>query len=396
MLEALNAYVAQRGWLEMARDGLDVLIVYYVAYRVLLLFKGTRAQHIALGLLAVFGLYVVAQQLQLRMVLGILGSLISSLILVVVVVFQSDIRRGLQRVGSRAWLPGQVRAKASQVLDEVVEAATDLARHRIGALIAIEQDANLDEFVGANKGKEIDAVVTSELLVSLFVPEGMNKLHDGAVIIRNHRIAKAGVFFPMPEGRVLAQHLGSRHRAALGITEETDAVVVVVSEERGTISYCFSGNHVGELNGPSLRSALESIYHPQQRRKPKPTALPVPPPLSTASPRAEEERSEDVSTTQSLRFEADPGTGLGARAPEERATTRSQPPPPRSQPPPAPLRPRVSATGDGDAMVASAAAPRVAAAAPDRGTEPVASPASRASGKLDVDEDAPPSGGTQR
>lgn len=388
MLEALNAYVAQRGGLEMARDGLDVLIVYYVTYRVLLLFKGTRAQHIALGLLAVFGLYVVAQQLQLRMVLGILGSLISSLILVVVVVFQSDIRRGLQRVGSRAWLPGQVRAKASQVLDEVVEAATDLARHRIGALIAIEQDANLDEFVGANKGKEIDAVVTSELLVSLFVPEGMNKLHDGAVIIRNHRIAKAGVFFPMPEGRVLAQHLGSRHRAALGITEETDAVVVVVSEERGTISYCFSGNHVGDLNGPSLRSALESIYHPQQRRKPKPLTVPASKPPAVAAPRAEEERVEEVSTTLSLRFEADPGTGHGTRAPEERPTTRSQPPP-------APLRPRTTA-GEGDAAAASTAVPRVAPAAADRGPEPLTASGSRAIGKLDGDEEAPPSGGSQR
>lgn len=389
MLEALNAYFAQRAGPEVARDALDVLIVYYVTYRVLLLFKGTRAQHIAVGLLAVFGLYAVAQQLELRMVLSILGSLISSLILVVVVVFQSDIRRGLQRVGSRAWLPGQVRAKASQVLDEVVEAATDLARHRTGALIAIEQDANLDEFVGANKGKEIDAVVTSELLVSLFVPDGMNKLHDGAVIIRNHRVAKAGVFFPMPEGRVLAQHLGSRHRAALGITEETDAVVVVVSEERGTISYCFNGNHVGDLNGPSLRSALESIYHPQQRRKPKtPAVAPARPPVAPPPRAAEEERPEELSITLPLRFEAEPGTGRGARGPEERLTTRSEPPP-------APLRPRTS-TIEGEAGAASAAAPRLAAAPRDRGPDPLPLSGARAVGPLDADEDAPPSGGSRQ
>ncbi len=389
MLEALNAHFAQRTGLEVARDALDILIVYYVTYRVLLLFKGTRAQHIAVGLLAVFGLYAVAQQLELRMVLSILGSLISSLILVVVVVFQSDIRRGLQRVGSRAWLPGQARAKASQVLDEVVEAATDLARHRTGALIAIEQDANLDEFVGVNKGKEIDAIVTSELLVSLFVPDGMNKLHDGAVIIRNHRIAKAGVFFPMPEGRVLAQHLGSRHRAALGITEETDAVVVVVSEERGTISYCFNGNHVGDLNGPALRSALESIYHPQQRRKPKaPAVAPLRVPVAVPPRPAEEERPEELSITLPLRFEAEPATGRGSRLPEERLTTRSEPPP-------APLRPRAS-TIEGEAVAANAAAPRPGPAPRDRGPDPLPLAGARAAGPFDADEDAPPSGGSRQ
>ena len=107
-------------------------------------------------------------------------------------------------------------------------------RHRIGALIAFEQDAGLDRFV-VGQGTTVDSAVQRELLVSLFLPESLNKLHDGAVVIRNLRIAKAGVFFPMPDTKVMDKSLGSRHRAALGITEETDAVVVVVSEERGTI-----------------------------------------------------------------------------------------------------------------------------------------------------------------
>src|SRR5205814_9541775 len=106
-----------------------------------------------------------------------------------------------------------------------------------------------------------------ELLVSLFVPESVNKLHDGAVIIRNLRIAKAGVFFPMPESRIVDTSLGSRHRAALGITEETDAVVVVVSEERGTISFCFSGNIVTNLDGASLRQALLGLFGQRARKK---------------------------------------------------------------------------------------------------------------------------------
>lgn len=388
MAEALTHFLAQRSWLELCRDALDVFVVYYVTYRALLLVKGTRAQQIAAGLLAVFVLYVVAQKLELVTVLTILSSLISSFILVVVVVFQNDIRRGLQRVGSKAWLPGQAHAKASQVLDAVVDAATELARHRTGALIAIEQEANLDEFVGVNKGKEIDAVVTSELLVSLFVPEGMNKLHDGAVIIRHHRIAKAGVFFPMPEGRVLAQHLGSRHRAAVGITEETDAVVVVVSEERGTISYCFNGNHVDGLNGSALRAAIESIYHPRQRQKGRAASPTVIPPPSEPLPRQAPEPPEELSITQPLRvdLEAVAPTGRSSRLPDERVA-------PRSEPPPAPLRTRAATAEGGEAAPASTAAarsstlltPRPAEARPLAGV-PLAT-------RPDPDEDAPPSGG---
>ncbi len=267
MLESIAEYLAERTPTELARDAFDVFIVYYVFYRLLLVARGTRAMQVALGLGVVFLLYVLAQVLQLVTVLTILGSLIQSIILVIVVVFQNDIRRALQRVGSRAWFGGISRAQESRVIDEVVDAARELARHRIGAIITFEQDANLEEFVGMNKGQDLDAKVSSELLVALFTPEASNKLHDGAVIIRHLRIAKAGVFFPMPEGRIIDPSFGSRHRAALGITEETDAVVVVVSEERGTISFCFNGNIASDLQANQLREMLESIFSPKVRKK---------------------------------------------------------------------------------------------------------------------------------
>jgi uncharacterized protein (TIGR00159 family) len=267
MLEGLFGYLTTRTLTQLARDVLDVGVVYYVFYRALLVLRGTRAMQVGIGLAMVFLLYVVAQLLQLVTLLSIMGALISSVILVIVVVFQNDIRRGLQRVGSRAWFAGIAREREFEVIDKVVDAATDLARHRIGALIAFEQDANLDEFVGVHKGHPIDAAVSRELLVSLFIPESMNKLHDGAVIIRNLRVAKAGVFFPMPETRVVDESFGSRHRAALGITEETDAVVVIVSEERGTISFCFNGNIATNLDGPKLRTMLEAIFSPKVRKK---------------------------------------------------------------------------------------------------------------------------------
>src|SRR5258708_15331397 len=171
------------------------------------------------------------------------------------------------RVGARAFLGGLSRQQESKVIDEVVGAATELARHRIGALIAFEQEANLDEFV-VGQGTVIDAPVQRDLMVSIFIPESLNKLHDGAVIIRNLRMAKAGVFFPMPDTKLLDKSLGSRHRAALGITEETDAVVVVVSEERGNISFCFNGNIVSNLDGASLRQALLGLFGQRPRKRP--------------------------------------------------------------------------------------------------------------------------------
>jgi diadenylate cyclase len=263
---SLSEYFTNRGPLDLARDFVDVSVVYYLTYRSLLVLRGTRAMQIGIGLLLVFVLYVLAAQLHFVTLLSILGALIpGAVILIVVVVFQNDIRRALMRMGSQPWF-GFARARESQAIDEVVEAATELAKHRIGALITFEQDANLDEFVGQNKGHALDAAVSSELLVSIFIPEGVNKLHDGSVIIRDLRIAKAGVFFPMPDSRVLDASFGSRHRAALGITEETDAVVVVVSEERGTITFCFNGNIVGNLDGPGLRRALEGVFQPRRRR----------------------------------------------------------------------------------------------------------------------------------
>ncbi|HYP90276.1 MAG TPA: diadenylate cyclase CdaA [Polyangiaceae bacterium] len=267
MFEAVRAYWEGRTPLQLGKDALDVFLVYYLTYRALVVLRGTRAMQVGLGLSLVFVLYLVAQALRLVTVISVMGALISSMLLIIVVVFQSDIRRGLQRVGSRAWFGSLARAQETKVIDEVVEAATELARHRIGALITFEQDANLDEFVGVHKGHTLDAQVTRELLVALFLPEGMNKLHDGSVVIRNLRIAKAGVFFPMPEGRVVDDSFGSRHRAALGITEETDAVVVIVSEERGTISFCFNGNIASNLDGPKLRTMLDAIFSPKVRKK---------------------------------------------------------------------------------------------------------------------------------
>jgi uncharacterized protein (TIGR00159 family) len=268
VLDGLRHLFASRPWLQVLVDVVDILLVTGLIYRALLVLRGTRAMQMGTGLGVIFLVYSVSKVAGFVTLFNLLSTLLSSIILIVVVVFQNDIRRGLMRVGSRAFFGGIARQQETRVIEEVVAAATELARHRMGALICFEQDANLDEFVVA-QGTMLDASVQRELLVSLCVPESVNKLHDGAVVIRNLRIAKGGVFFPMPDTKMLDKSLGSRHRAALGITEETDAVVVVVSEERGTISFCFNGNIVPNLDGASLKQALLGLFGQRARAKKK-------------------------------------------------------------------------------------------------------------------------------
>jgi uncharacterized protein (TIGR00159 family) len=265
-LQGLLHFFARRPASAVLIDIFDILVVTYVVYRGLLLLRGTRAMQMGLGLGVLVLVHQVSKWLGLITLFNLMNALLSSIPLIVIVVFQNDIRRGLTRVGARAFFGGITRQQESKAIDEVVAAATELARHRIGALIAFEQDANLDEFV-VGQGTVIDAAIQRELLVSLFLPESLNKLHDGAVVIRNLRVAKAGVFFPMPDTKLLDKSLGSRHRAGLGITEETDAVVVVVSEERGNISFCFNGNIVTNLDGTSLRQALLGLFGQSARKR---------------------------------------------------------------------------------------------------------------------------------
>ena len=300
MFEALQRIFAGQSQWEIARDFLDIAIVAYLIYRLLLIVRGTRAMQMGVGLGIILLLYLGSKSAGLVTLQSLLQYVLSSIILIVVVVFQNDIRRALIRVGGQAWLGRGRRQEQSRVIDEVVAAVTELARHRIGAIIAFEQDANLLEFT-KHEGTVIGAAVTRELLVAMFYPESVNKLHDGAVIIRDLKIERAGVFFPMPEAKGLDSSMGTRHRAALGITEETDAVVVVVSEERGTISFCFNGNIVPNLDGTVLRQTLSGLLEqkpakpggrapasgstkPQKETRVDSTPVLTPPPASVPPP----------------------------------------------------------------------------------------------------------------
>jgi diadenylate cyclase len=250
----------------------DILLVAFALYYILLVLKGTRAMQMGIGLALVFVVYQAAKRLGLMTLYTILDTLLTSLVLIIVVVFQNDIRRALMRFGRRSLLTSARAAMESHVIEEVVRAATNLARTRIGALIVFEREATLDEFL--ELGTTLDAAVSKELLYTIFIPSFENPTHDGAAIIREGRIWQAGAFLPLARGSKVDRTLGSRHRAAIGLTEETDAVVVVVSEERGAVSLCFNGNIVRDLDAASLRKVLVRLFDKGfKRRRTKTTPL---------------------------------------------------------------------------------------------------------------------------
>lgn len=266
---AVGAYFDNGVW-TLFIDALDIAVVALVVYRVLLLLRGTRALQMGVGLVVVFASYELARRVGLLTLYSLLDGLLASMVLIIVVIFQHDIRRALMRFGGRAWwVPGS-SAKATSAIEEVIKAATMLAQKRIGGLIVFERDAMLEEFI--QRGTLLDAVATKELLYGLFIPSFENPLHDGAVVIRDGRVWQAGAFLPLTQNPDIDRTLGSRHRAALGVSEETDAVVVVVSEERGSISLVFNGNMVRDVDASSLRDALPGLLFRRIRRKKKKNA----------------------------------------------------------------------------------------------------------------------------
>jgi uncharacterized protein (TIGR00159 family) len=236
----------------------DIALVYYLIYRLLLTIRGTRAAQMIVGIVLIGAAFFVAVRVELTTVSWLLDNFISYFIILIIVVFQQDIRRALGRIGQGV-LPFGRRQEATHTVDEVVAACAQLARARMGAIIVFERDAALEEFV--DDATRIDAALSRQLLVSLFVPAKDNELHDGAVVINKmHRVELARALLPLSRATDLGPEFGTRHRAALGITEDTDAVVVVVSEERGEISLCFKGSIARDLEPVMLRRALVGLF----------------------------------------------------------------------------------------------------------------------------------------
>ncbi len=237
-------------------DVLDILIVAFIIYRTMLLIKGTRAEQMLFGLAMIVVVYFLSQWAGLLTLRWILNNFLSSLILIIIVIFQHDIRRALAQIGRPPIFGTYNKAGKIHELEELIKATFSLARERIGALRVLERNVGLKEYVEI--GREVDARLSREMLLAIFHPS--SPLHDGAVIIRGNRIVAAGCFLPLSTSPYIDKTLGTRHRAAIGITEETDAVVVVVSEERGEVSLAFGGMIRQNLDLPTLRKALQDVF----------------------------------------------------------------------------------------------------------------------------------------
>ena len=236
------------------RDLIDVALVTLGIYWLLLLIRGTRAVQILVGLIVLLALSLASEIFQLVTLRQILENFGGSAVIIIVILFQNDIRRALARVG-RGFFPSVTAQEASQMLEEVVRAAQTLGQRRIGALMVLERETGLDDQI--ETGTRIDSAVSKEVLIALFLP--YSPLHDGAAVLQEGRVAFAGCILPLTLRDDLPEGVGTRHRAAVGITEETDAVVIVVSEETGMISVVMGGEMVQGLDAPRLRVALREI-----------------------------------------------------------------------------------------------------------------------------------------
>lgn len=243
------------------KDIVDVFLVAFIIYNFITLMRGTRAMQMMWGLAIIFMVYLAAQFLNLFTLRWMLDSFLSAIIIIMVILFQEDIRRALSRFGRNPFYMGVTRIEETQVLEEITKTVKSLGQKRIGALIVLERESMLNDFVTI--GTRLDSRVERDLLSSIFLP--YSPIHDGAVIIRNGRIFAAGCFLPLTTAPGIDKRLGTRHRAALGITEATDSIAVVVSEESGAISLSEGGSIDRDLDVAELREKLMLYFQPRKK-----------------------------------------------------------------------------------------------------------------------------------
>jgi len=236
-------------------DLVEILLVTVLLYRILLIIHRTRAMQMLLGVLLLAFVYFLAQVLDFQLIERILQTLFQYGAIAALVIFQPELRSALARLGQSRMLRVFTRLEESEVADEIVEAVLRLSRSKVGAIIAIENEVGLDEY--AQTGSTIEARVSAEMLTTIFTPH--SPLHDGAVLVVGDQIRAAGAILPLTQYTVPDKSLGTRHRAALGLSEETDAVVIVVSEETSRVSVARGGRLERDVTGDRLREILTGV-----------------------------------------------------------------------------------------------------------------------------------------
>jgi len=236
-------------------DVVDILIISYIIYRLLLLLRGTRAVQLLKGLTVVLAAWVFSSVFQLSTLQWLIENLFSVGVIVLFIIFQPELRRALEQLG-RGGFFGRSRQMEDQLVTkmvgELIKAIGHLSKRRIGALIIIERETGLSDYV--ESGIRLEAALSAELLINIFLPN--TPLHDGAVIVRGDRVAAAGCFLPLTDNPYVSTKMGTRHRAGLGVSEQSDALVVIVSEETGSISFVKAGRIERNLDEDGLRMRL--------------------------------------------------------------------------------------------------------------------------------------------
>lgn len=258
MLELFN----QLRW----QDLVDIAIVAIIIYRLLLIMKGTKAAQMLLGLGVLLIASFFAKYLQLYTIDWIIQSFWAQVVIVLIILFQPEIRRALAQMGESSFFRSMSVAEELKSLEEIVRATVALANRKVGALIVIEREVSLKDYV--EMGTQLDAKVSKELLLSIFHPT--SPIHDGAIIIRGNRVVAAGCFLPITLGPAVSKSLGTRHRAGIGITEETDAVALIVSEETGAISVAVHDKFTTSVDMGTLREILTELFTGTKKGKAAP------------------------------------------------------------------------------------------------------------------------------
>lgn len=246
---------------------LEIGLLFLFFYMVLTLIRGTRGAALLKGMISIFvimfiGIMLITEKLGMSHIRQMLEWLLSGSFIVMVIIFSPEIRRGILKLAQSPFLSPLLTAVSDMMITEVVRAAVQMSKRRMGGLITIERDVGLSEYTeGAVK---VDSAVSNELIQTIFYPG--SALHDGAVVIRNDRVVAAGCLFPLTDNPDLPKSMGTRHRAAIGITEETDAISVAISEETGAISLCVRGKLTSDLNEEALTHLLHELYTRNEKR----------------------------------------------------------------------------------------------------------------------------------
>lgn len=245
-------------------DIIDILLVAFVIYKLLMLVRGTRAIQLLKGIMVIVVAWLISTFFELRTLQWLMSQAFTYGVLAIIIIFQPELRRALEKIGSGSFLTRSMNPEEqiiSNVIGEITKAASYLSKRRIGGLIVIERETGLTDYI--ETGTSLNAIVSSELLINIFIPN--TPLHDGAVIIRKDQIMAAGCYLPLSESPYISKDLGTRHRAGIGMSEISDSVSVIVSEETGHISVSINGQLDRGLSEENLKNKLLSELTPHPK-----------------------------------------------------------------------------------------------------------------------------------